>query len=471
MTNLKRHRERIRTFFRDRVPNDILEVRFARPERAAELGFPKSYPAPLSDGFGTLALDLTINDETGELVCHEMNGSNYQGIVALTGVSDDRCRNEVAQTLRYARRRGFVNRGSKVLEPMTVLFAHQPSAQMRTGSEFYERVVVFRHLLEAAVPGAKIASRRAGRRLGNEDIAIVWGDVRAVVTQLSIQKGRFYYNGRPVVMAAYPFILAEAVRQGNLPAEILHASALAGVVDVDIFHGGRMLALCWQKGVQQDLLNGTGITPLPYFEACSEDAAVERTVRALSAGAVVLKPNATSGGVGVELIAPGMGTVEIRDTISRMRAACLRKYGGNADTVLYPVRGFRFVRSRGFALDDGLHAWDLRVAVMVWSGSLQVGPLTIRLAPVPFDPATFYRDRDQWVSNCSGRDTLFVRSPFDRMAMAAGLDEDMLYRMCDAVSRFALRAIDWSWKQGVGKTGTHEDRCDTEGRWPYGRSA
>src|SRR5512134_2930031 len=101
----------------------------------------------------------------------------------------------------------------------------------------------------------------------------------------------------------------------------------------------------------------------------------------LTRGAVVVKPNAGSGGAGIRVAVPGMGDAEIQSLIASVIEDCRAKYGEHVERMVFPLRGFEFVRSTGYPMADGGHVWDLRIGVLFEPGRAQVFPVSIRIAP------------------------------------------------------------------------------------------
>jgi hypothetical protein len=438
---------------------DIEEWRLGDPALAAAKGYPREYPAEVIDDEGIVFVDIVREARTGRLVCHEVNGPNAVGSDALTGDSTLRAASEVRQTVRRARDSGCLDAAGRINTPVATVHAHQHWKAFRTGGEFYPRVDQFADLLAAALPGNSLCRRGAADPLGSEQVAVVMGDVPGVAAHLNVDPDtrRFEYRGRPVIFAGNPNLLPELVRTRKLPPEELRAAS----VDLRPFHAWRLMHVVHDKALQQQLLRGTGIQPLRHFAAPSAEVALGRCRELLDHGPVVLKPNAASGGTGVHVVAPGMTDREIRARIDAVIADCVAKYGENAESTAFPVRGFEFVRSTGYPLPDGEHLWDLRIAVLFEPGRAQVFPVSLRLAPQPFDEHTFHRDRDQWVSNVSGRRNTLLKSGMDDEALAAvGLTEERLEEAFRACLRWTLKAWDGSIRDGGGRSPVYEDECE-----------
>jgi hypothetical protein len=427
--------------------NDIEEWKLGNPALAAAKGFPRTYPAPLIDDWGIVFADFAIDAASGALVCHEVNGPNGVGSDALTGDSLARAENESRQAMRRAKDFGFLD-GGQLKTPVATIHAHQHWKFFRTGGEFYPRVAQFADAIGRALPETRVAVRGAGEALFEEDIAVVVGDVPSVAAHLSVDPatGLFEYRGRPCIFIGNPNLLTELTRIGR---DVSNADARA-------FHAWRLVSAINDKALQQKLLRGTGIRPLRHFEARSRDDAFTKTKEALRHGPVVLKPNGGSGGAGVHAVVPAMNDAEIRARIDRVIADCVAKYGENAQTTAFPIRGFEFVRSTAYAMADGGHLWDLRIAVLFEPGHAQAFPVSLRLAPEPFDAHRFHLDRDQWISNVSGRQVTFLKSGMDDVVLAAvGMTGEKLEQAMAASLAWTAKA----WDLAI-RGSTYEDECE-----------
>lgn len=437
--------------------NDIQEWRLGDPALAAAKGYPREYPAEVIDDRGIVFLDLAIDAATGETVCHEVNGPNAVGSDALTGDSFLRADSEARQAAGRAAELGLLRPDGRLERPVATLHAHQHWAAFRTGGEFYPRVDQFADLVERYLPGNEVCRRAAGEAPGGERVTVVMGDVPAVAAGLAVNGDarRFEYRGRPVIFIGNPNLLPELVRTRKLGRD-----GAAGV-DLRVFHAWRLTPVVHDKALQQRLLRGTGVRPLRHFEAGSREAAVQEARRLLADGPVVLKPNAASGGAGVHVVVSGMTDAEVSARVDAVLDDCRRKYGENAEATAFPVRGFEFVRSTGYPMADGDHLWDLRVAVLFEPGKARAFPVSMRIAPRPFDGETFHLDRDQWVSNVSGRTATLLKSGLDDEALAAvGMTEDRLGRAMQACVTWTAKAWDAAARDAGGAGGTYEDECE-----------
>lgn len=440
--------------------NDIEEWRLADPGVAAAKGYPRVFPAPVLDDWGIVFVDVTIDATTGEPVCHEVNGPNAVGSDALTGDSLQRASFEARQALRRAEEREHLVDG-RFRRPVVTVHAHQHWSAFRTAGEFYPRVGRFADELEAQVDGARIELRGGADELGDEDVSVVLGDVPSVTAHLTVDPatGRFEYRGRPVVFIGNPNVLSELVRTGVAPAEPDAQERL----DLRVFHAWRLVTTVHDKALQQDLFAGTGIRPLDHFESPTRERALLAAREMLATGPVVLKPNGTSGGAGVHVVVPGMTDDEVRARVDAVIDDCVAKYGDNAATSVLPIRGFEFVQSTGYSMADGGHLWDLRIAVLFEPGTAHVFPVTLRIAPAAFDERAFAHDRDQWVSNVSGRDVTLLKSGLDDAALAAvGMTPALLDGVFDASVRWTMKAWDCSQRGGGPQGVVYEDVCEND---------
>ena len=439
--------------------NDIEEWQLGDPEQAAAKGYPRRHAAGALDDRGIVFADVTVDAAGGRIVCHEVNGPNAVGSDALTGESSLRAANEASQALQRARELGLVLQDGRLARPVVTVHAHQHWKAFRTGGEFYPRVGLFAERLEAELPENEVRVRGPGEALGAEAVSVLAGDVPAVAAGLTVDRtsGRFELQGRPVIFLGNPNLVPELIRTRKLTPEALLGRGL----DLRAFHAWRLVPTFHDKALQQRLFEGTGIEPLRHFEARSEQEALHATRELLRIGPVVLKPNATSGGIGVQVVVPAMPDAEIRGRIAALVADCRAKYGENAEATLLPIRGFEFVRSTGYPMSDGEHLWDLRIALLFEPGLAQVFPVSLRVAPRAFDANGFHRDRDQWVSNVSGRDGHWLLSGMDdKVLLAVGLPPPRVEGLFRACVDWTQRAWDGAARDSSGLGSAYEDECE-----------
>jgi hypothetical protein len=214
------------------------------------------------------------------------------------------------------------------------------------------------------------------------------------------------------------------------------------------------------KAQQQEQLDGTGLRPLRNFEAASRDDAVRATRHALVDGPIVLKPNGTSGGAGVHVVTPTMTDAEIRARVDAVVDDCIRKYGANTEQAVLPIRGFEFVQSTPYPMADGGHLWDLRIAVEFEPGVAYAYPVSIRLTPEPFDVDGFADDRDQWISNVSGRQVTLLKWGLDLEALeAVGFTTALLDQVVDSCVTWTEAAWDLA-ARGADRGAVYEDSAE-----------
>jgi hypothetical protein len=260
------------------------------------------------------------------------------------------------------------------------------------------------------------------------------------------------------VFIGNPNLLAELVRVGRLTRE---GRRYVGA-DLRVLHGSRLTEAIHDKGLQQSLLRRTGIRPLDFFEASTPEQAVRQTQAMLQRNAVVLKPNAGSGGAGIRVVVPGMSDAEIKTVIDSVMDDCRAKYGENVERMVLPLRGFEFVRSTDYPMDDGGHIWDLRIGVLFEPGRAQVFPVSLRVAPDPFDEQSFHRSRAQWVSNVSGRQVTLLKSGMDDEVLnAVGMTQEKLDRALQASLGWTLKAWDAAIRDGGANGSVYEDECES----------
>lgn len=438
--------------------NDIEEWRLGNPALAAAKGYPRVYPAEIIDDWGLVFLDIAVEAGTGEITCHEVNGPNAVGSDALTGDSILRAENEATQATRRARDMGFLG-ADGLRRPVVTVHAHQHWKFFRTGGEFFPRVDQFADALRRFMPGNDVRLREAGETPGEEDVSVVFGEVPRVALSLNVnpQTKRFEYEGRPVIFAGNPNLLAEMMRLGKLRRGY---SADVGPA-LRVFHAGRLAPIIHDKVLQQRLLRGTGIRPQRNFEAETLEDALIKTREMLRHGPVVVKPNGTSGGAGVHVVVPGMSDAQVRQRFESLFGDCRTKYGTNVEGMIFPLRGFEFVPSTGYPMEGGGHLWDLRIAVMFEPGKAFAYPVTLRLTPKAFDPATFHDDRDQWISNVSGRQSTHLKSGMDDDTLAkVGLTPEKMDIAFNASVMWTLKAWDYSVRNGGHKDTVYEDACE-----------
>lgn len=438
---------------------DIEEWKLADPAVAAARGFPRRVSVEGVDEGGILFVDVTIDARTGSPVCHEVNGSNAVGSDALTGDSRGRAGIEVRHALRRIHALGLRGAEGRLARPLVTIHAHQHWGAFRTGGEFYPRVGLFAEGLADLLPGVGMEVRGALEDLGDEDLSVVVGDVPSIGEHLepALRGEGFLYRGRPVVFLGNPNLAVELLRRGRLRRE---DARIAGA-DLGSFLCPRLLHLVHDKATQQALFEGTAIRPLACFEAWSRGEAIARTIEHLARGPFVLKPNGGSGGTGVRVAVPSMDDAELRAVVDGVTADFAKKYGESSERVLFPIRGFEFVRSTGLPMEDGEHLWDLRVAVEFEAGMASLYPVSFRLTPAAFDERTFHLDRDQWISNVSGRKVTLLRSGLDAETLhAVGMTDARLDEVLAACAAWTVNAWRATAPAAAPVSLSYEDECE-----------
>lgn len=439
---------------------DIEEWRLGDAARAALKGYPRLYDAPLIDDFGIVFVDLVVERDSGALRCHEVNRPNAVGSDALTGDSLARAENEARQAVRRIREFGYLQPDGMLNTSVVSLHAHQHWKFFRTGGEFYPRVLDFAGVLEAMLPGNRVEIRAPEESLGGERITVLSGDVPAIAAGIEFdpESGGLTYQGRPVVFAGNPNLLPELVRTKKLARRGMGFDC----ADLRIFHAWRLLPVFQDRTRQQALLRGTGIEPMPSFEAMTIEEALAASKNMLGTGPLVLKPNGGSGGAGIRIVVPGMSDLEIHERINAVIGDCVAKYGANAESTAFPIRGFPFIRSTLYPMPDGGHTWDLRIAVLFEPGKAGAYPVSLRIAPDPFDPEDYYNLRDQWLSNVSGRQVTLRKSGMDDAALAAvGFTDEKLEQAMAASVAWCVKAWDRASRDGGG-IAVYEDACEED---------
>jgi hypothetical protein len=220
------------------------------------------------------------------------------------------------------------------------------------------------------------------------------------------------FKKRPVVFACNPNLLPELARR-----DIISPAGDWYDLDTKFYHENICTPLIHDKGKQQDVGRGTGITPLAHEIANNEDECVQVIKRFHARRQVAVgKMNAGSGGTGIEFFPPNVSDDETGIRLQNLFDTAKEKYGDDYLKTIFPIRFFQFARSTNYELYGQNHLWDLRFQCLIYPGYTEVTPCVIRLCPKPFDDINY--DWDSVVSNLSGRppETLgrFMRSPAAR---------------------------------------------------------
>lgn len=381
--------------------------------------YPKTFTTR-GNGFSFFLLDVT-KTEDGKFRLIEANGSNGAATSAVTGNDAPRAKH---MSLSFESK---PKPGGRVV----TLSAYQPGFLLIP--EFFGRAGLFAEFLSHERP---TNLRSAREELGDEVVSVVCDSIPNLADHIEQYDGRVYYKNRPVVFATNPNLLAELARRGVI-------GAAEGWYDIDtsFFHEGQCTPLVHDKGTQQEVAAGTGITPLDWEEGWSLAECAEIVKGFHARGQVaVAKMNAGSGGAGIEIIPPSRNA----DTFPILQAlteSARQKYGGEFLKTVFPIRIFEFARSTGFLLGGRAHLWDMRVQCLVYPGRVEVTPCVIRLCPEPFDEGSYARDCV--VSNRTGRtpSMAFIRSALDQSALrAAGLGDADLALLLESCAKWCEAA-------------------------------
>lgn len=257
---------------------------------------------------------------------------------------------------------------------------------------------------------------------GTDVCNIVVGDLPTLASELEVDRATLRFKGHTVTFATNPNLLPALARAGHQD------------VDLGVFHEGQHARTVHDKGLQQDLCEGTPFTTLRHGAASSVEDAV-RLVRELHdlGQAAVVKPNATSGGVGIRVVPVGDDPVA---AVAAVVDETVARYGNGAATTALPLRIFEFATAHPLPHVDGAHLWDLRIEVLGRPGLITARPVMVRLCPAAFTGALSH---DAVVSNLTGRtpSTDFILGPavLDRR-LRSGIIQDL----CDAAVAWAAMA-------------------------------
>lgn len=354
------------------------------PPTHVEVSPPIEHPARFdssTNGYGILIPDITWTVD-GQLRLIEANGSNAALTSAILGKDDARAHHMYMAYKAKPKPRGQV----------VALLAYQNT--LLHMAEFFGRAGLF---------AEHVAGNQATRlcdtveNLGHdEEISIVCGTITDIAEHVTHHNGMLFFKDRPVAFATNPNLLAELVRKN-----IIGRTGEWYDLDTSFYHEAICTPVVHNKGIQQDLAKGTGITPLLHRSAYS----VEDCMRVLEEFwtkelVAVGKMNAGSGGAGIEFFPPGnVQVAEVRLKI--LVETAVTKHGIEVMKSIFPIRFFEFAESTPYALYGNDHLWDLRIQCLIYPGYVEVTPCVIRLCPEPFDRTTY--DWDGVVSNLTGR--------------------------------------------------------------------
>lgn len=373
----------------------------------------------MSGRYGIAVFDITLTEQN-EIRLIEVNGSN----AGLTSIFD----NDVARSRHMwtTFSQKPPTQSAVVILPFKPGFMHLP--------EFFGRATAFASLISRQ---RSTAMRSAEEDLGAEDVSVVCGSIPVIAAHMHACEDELYYRNRIISFACNPNILAEIKRR-----EVIHFDAEIYRIGEELFHDGPFVRLIHDKGMQQDIADGTGITPLYHEEAQTIDDAFNVIQRFHQRGLVAVgKINAGSGGAGISFFPTGQPVAETKKELSAMIASALQHYGKGAERTLFPLRFFEFARSTDFALADGPHLWDMRMLCLVSPEFVEVIPCVIRICPESFDGRNY--SRESVVSNLSDRppSLRFIRAAMDLSALSAiGMTPANLRRVVHACAMWCGKA-------------------------------
>ncbi len=350
-------------------------------------------------------LDVTATVDHRAVVI-EANGSN--GATDSIGGSVHRVRH-IVDALHA---RGGARPGAVVLLGYQDGFHHVP--------EFFARAAQLADALE--VDGHRAALLGPAEVPSADVYNVVVGDLPTLASELDVDGGALRFKGRTITFATNPNLVPALARAGHHD------------VDLGVFHEGQHARTVHDKGLQQDLCEGTPFTPLRHGAASTAEDAV-RLVRELHdlGLAAVVKPNATSGGVGIRVVPVGDDPVL---AVAAVVEETVARYGDGAATTALPLRIFEFVTAHPLPHVDGAHLWDLRIEVLGRPGLLAARPVMVRLCPGTFTGALTH---DAVVSNLTGRtpSTNLILGP---AVLDHRLRPGIVQDLCDAAVAWAARA-------------------------------
>lgn len=344
-------------------------------------------------GFGIFILDITVSEE-GKIYLIEANGSNAALTSAIRSKDDKRARH---MTLSFTSKK-------KPAGSVIALLAYQST--LIHMAEYFGRAGIFAEQL-SELHSVRLCNTE--ENLGDEEVSVVCGTINNLANFITYKDKKLYFKHRPVVFACNPNLLPELARR-----DIIKIKNDWYCFNTDFYHENICTQLVHDKGKQQDVASGTGITPLVYETAYNEQECYEVINKFHKLGLVpVGKMNAGSGGTGIEFFPPTVSKKENKRRLNNLFDSVKKKYGEESYKTIFPIRFFQFARSTNYNLYGNNHLWDLRLQCLIYPGYTEVTPCVIRLCPKPFNETTY--EWDGVVSNLSGRDASSVgrqmRSP------------------------------------------------------------
>ncbi len=419
-----------------RLAEQALELGGRQIIRKSTVGRP-SQPARFSrrkdvDGHAFCALDI-MKDVHGQLRIIEANGSNAASS-SLGDPEGDRRRAE--HQIEAALPRILTETRGAIL----VCFA----ANTHAVGEIMARAFMLYELV----------SQHRECQFGSSDLypsspfVVAVDSVERIARHVSKVDGKLFYQGYPVVSVGNVNLLAELVRKG-----VVERHGADYDVDYDVFHDGRLVPLIHDKRGQQVLAEGTGFVPIRHLDTTTVDEVVAGVQSMLREGLpAVIKPNATSGGAGIDFFGPDAIDAEIRKTLDLQVQTVMNKYGPEAEKSMWPIRVAEFAESTGYPVGGRCHLWDMRIACLIRPGEVEMTACVLRLCPEPFVPGIY--DRASACSNMTGRvpSTARYRAPLadangpTEVMRAAGVDDQAFERIIDACAKWCEAA--WHYSSG-----------------------
>jgi hypothetical protein len=384
----------------------------------------------VSDGFSFFILDVTLTHQ-GKIVLIEANGSNAALTSSVLGKDDKRARHMYNSYLNKKKLKGSV----------VALLPYQKG--LLHVAEFFGRAGLF-----AEFVSAEFLTRLCNteENLGSETLSVVCGEIADIAKDCSRNGNELLYKNRPVVFATNPNLLPELARGGVIrTTDGVHYN-----MPTPFFHEGRCTRVVHDRALQQDLAEGTNITPLSYEVANTLADCLPAVRRLHKKGHVAVgKMNAGSGGAGIEFFPPELSDDEITTNLGTIVNSATTKYGAAAMLTMFPMRFFEFARSTDYELYGAGHIWDLRLQCLISPGRVEITPCVIRICSEPFDGRTY--SRESVVSNLTGRDpaTLgrFMRSPAahrrsqpSTVLESIGIEEEIMKRILDGCAQWCEAA-------------------------------
>ena len=387
-------------------------ARFIRPARV--------------DGYAYCAIDAILDVDRQPRII-EVNGSNA-GASSLGDPEGDRRRAE--HQIKAALPRIQSNTRGAIL----VCFAENTLIL----SEIYTRAYMLYELV----------SQHNECQFGNSEIdptspfVVACDSVARIAAHITTVNGQLFYRGYPVMSVGNVNLLAELVRKG-----VVKRQGADYDVDYDVFHDGPLSPLMHDKGAQQILANGTGFVPIRHFDAMTVEEIVAGVKSFQRDGhPAVIKPNATSGGAGIQFFGLDATDAEIRRTLDQQVQEVVDKYGQKAIRSMLPIRIFEFAQSTGYPVGNNSHLWDMRISCLISPGEIEMTVCGMRICPKHFVFGNY--DRASVCSNTTGRapSTDYLRAPLaesdgpTEFLTSAGVDDRSFDSILDGCAAFCEKA-------------------------------